>query len=244
MRQLPLCLLLVFALPVLAEPMTVYAYQLDYRLEASGEGDYQRLLSVLQQQGLAFSLSVLPVRRAVRALDTEIQGCIFPASINATITSLPHIAQSGLIASAAIDRISLRVFTRTDSPVIRHLSELENKHVALWDGLNTDALLGDVAITIEPTTTEGIRVRMLQAQRLDAIVGFMPDVLMASEALDLPLPHYHVELALFEDEGASFVCIDTPVNRAWIEQANHLLQNLKDTGQLRQILSKHANIIE
>lgn len=243
MRYLLLCLLAIY-LPANAQSVPVYAYQLDYRLEASGAGDYQQLLKVLQRQGLDFSLTVLPVRRAVRALDDDIQGCIFPASINATLTSLPHIDSSRLIASTALDRISLRVFTRTDSLVISDLSQLANKHVALWDGLNVEALLGDVNMTIEPTTTESIRVRMLHAERLDAIVGFMPDVLLASEALGLPLPHFHPDLALFKDEGAGFVCIDTPANRTWVEQVNALLRALKDSGELRQILSPHADIID
>src|SRR5690606_16972454 len=117
-------------------------------------------------------------------------------------------------------------------------------HVAMLDGLNIQAMLGDVSMTVEPTTTESIRVRMLHAERLDAIVGFMPDVLLASMALDLPLPHFHADLALFKDEGAGFVCIDTLANQAWIKQANSLLQTLKETGELRQILNPHADIID
>src|SRR5690606_39748 len=57
MRYLLLCLL-ALCLPTVAKSVPVYAYQLDYRLEASGAGDYQQLLKVLQRQGLDFSLAV------------------------------------------------------------------------------------------------------------------------------------------------------------------------------------------
>lgn len=242
-QYLLLIILLAASLYTTAEPVVVYGYELDYRLKPDGSGHYNKLLQQMQDQGLQIDLKVLPMIRATREFENRGRGCMFPASINAIIANRPEAAELGLIASDPIDRVSLRVLTHANQPVITDLQQLQGKHVGLWSGLSA-ALLPDIDLTLEHTSSEKVRVRMLHAGRLDAIVGFIPDVLLVAEALDLPLPHYHPELALLLDEGAAIVCYDSEDNRKMLARFNTALASLRDQGTLRNILGPHTDIIE
>ncbi|MEX1057909.1 MAG: transporter substrate-binding domain-containing protein [Natronospirillum sp.] len=243
MRYLLLVAILV-AIPVSAEPLRVFGYDLDYRLTPSGGGHYNELIRVLQGKGLDIELTILPLVRSLRSMEDSESACNFPATINAVIRSYPEFSTIPLVSGDPIDQISLRVLTRKGDPLIENLEELSGRRVALWGGLQPEAFLGDVDAIIEHTPNESVRLRMLEARRLDVIIGFVPDVMLVAEAQNLPLPHFAENLALYRDEGASIVCRDTPKNRQTLKHFNQLMGDLKASGELRRILGPHAEIVD
>ncbi|NIB39117.1 transporter substrate-binding domain-containing protein [Pseudomaricurvus alkylphenolicus] len=247
-RSTTLALMLPLLLPALLyanvsppQPVKIFGYELEFRLVKEGNTQYNLLFSSLRERGLTFELAVMPFTRILRDVQSH-QHCIFPASLNAIKTAKPVYRDLALIASDPVDHISLRVFTRRDSPKISDLSELNGKRIALWGGLSEDIFLGDIDAKIETTPDELIRLRMLDKGRIDAILGFTPDVSLAAEKLGIRPPHYDETLALFHDEGASVVCHDTPPNRQFLDQFNQILSELKTSGELRQILGEHAEL--
>ncbi|WP_409526496.1 hypothetical protein [Nitrincola sp. MINF-07-Sa-05] len=237
-------LLFWFSCVAFAEPLKVYGYDLDYRLQPSGEGHYHAFIQALQARGVAIDLTVVSLVRALRAMEEEPAACNFPATINAVIRSYPQFANIPLLTGDPVDAISLRVLTRPEDPVITDMQQLAGQRVALWNGLDPDAFLGNVDAVVEQTPNESVRVRMLDARRLDVIIGFVPDVLVVADALNLPPPHFAEELALYRDEGASIVCRVTPENEQALSHFNEVLAEMKRSGELRDILGPFADIVE
>jgi hypothetical protein len=232
----------VFASQPSTKPI-IYAYSLEFRLKEGGTNQYNELFNVLQNEGLEFDLKILPFKRIMSNFKTEDKlVCAFPTSKNAIEKSAPEISSLPIIISDGVDQISLRVFTRPESPTITSLEELKGKTVALWNGLDPTLLFKGAEIKIETTPNELVRVKMLNAHRIDAILGFTPDVILAAQQLNLLEPHYDNKLALFRDEGASIVCKDSPQNRAFIKEFNTILKQLKTSGQLQQILGPHVEL--
>ena len=236
--------LVLLPMGVLTEPLRVYGYDLDFRLQPNGEGHYHQFLAALEERGVAIDLDIVSLQRGLRYMEEEATACNFPATINAIIRSYPAFADIPLIAGDPVDHISLRVFTRPGEPVVSDMAELKGRRVALWNGLDPEAFLGGSGALVESTPNESVRVRMLTAGRLDVIIGFMPDVLLVAEAQGMPVPHYAESLALYLDEGATIVCRDTAANREQLAAFNVALDSLKRSGELQHILGPFADIAE
>ena len=220
----------------------IYGYNLEYRLKKNGSTQYNALFNELSDNGLIFNLKVTPVKRAARAFTSpDDTSCMFPASKNVVTQHRPDL-ESFIISSKPVDIVSLRVFTKFDSPVVKDMTELEGKTVAIWNGLDPDVMLAGMNIKVESTRSEPIRVKMLYANRLDAILGFTPDVVLAAQQLGLPDPHFHHELALLRDVGASLVCKKSYQNEKLINDFDNLIDKFKKSGKLREILGPHTEI--
>ncbi len=225
-------------------PPTIYGYILEYRLKEGGTDQYNKLFDTLKKEGLEFNLEIKPFKRVMRKFISEQEtACIFPTSKNAIAKSVPELEDLPIIVSDPVDQISLRVFTRANSPKVSNIAELKNKKVALWNGLNPKLFLEGTNTIIETTPNELVRVRMLNAKRIYAILGFTPDVILAAQQLNLPAPHFDENLALFRDEGASLVCKESPQNVELIKNFNITLKKLKHNGELRRMLGPHIDIV-
>ncbi len=214
---------------------------LELRLQEGGKTQYNELLHEMRKAGLKFDLSIAPLSRIIRDAGDH-KGCFFPTSIAGLKYTAPQHKEFSLIESEPVDYISLRVFTRSDEEKVTSVSELSGKKVALWLGYDPDTFLKGVDAIVEETPTEKVRVKMLAAGRIDAVIGFTPDVMLAAERLNLPIPHYDESLALFRDVNASAVCHDTEKNHAFIKRFNDILAHFKESGKLRKILGSHAKI--
>lgn len=218
----------------------VYAYALDYRLTEAGMGHYDRLLAYLQE-GLGLDVSVQPLIRSHQSFQGSRKACLFPSAIAPLVRMYPGMKRFPLVAGNNIDYVSLRVFSHPDKRKINEVGELKGLKLAFWNGLSPDQLLEGVAVTLEPTSGESVRVKMLDAGRIDAILGFMPDVYLAAEQLGLRKPKYNENLSILKN-GVTLVCHDNPENRALIAEFNRLLRHLKRSGRLRGMLGPYAEI--
>lgn len=219
----------------------LYGVLLDLRLQTDGDTQYNELLSTMEKMGLEFDLSFKSLKRILREINQE--GCIFPSSVAA----LKHLTPAEykdipLIESDVVDYVSLRVFTKPSSKTIANLKELDHKKIALWLGYDPKIYLNDIDVKVEFTPDEVTRIKMLYNDRVDAAIGFMPDGILAAEQLNLPPPHFHKDLALFENVGTSAVCHNTPKNVLFLSEFNSILKKLRESGDLRRILGPHANL--
>jgi|GEM_PF-1947916 len=249
-RTITTYLLAMIAIPSIAstniaglQPVQIYAYTLEHRLNEAGTMHYNKLLNIMSDRGLKFNILIRSLARSARSMKNDQSACLFPTTINAIAISDPGVDEKKFISSDPIDRVSLRIFTRPDNPKVGDIKELSGKRVALWNGLDPKIFLANIEANIETTPNEAIRVKMLNAGRIDAILGFTPDVLLAAESLGFSPPHYDESLALFRNEGASLVCHDNKQNREFILRFNKHLTRLKASGELREILGKHADIV-
>lgn len=233
----------VHSSPVSSDAVQVYAYELDYRLSENGTTQYNLLLKHIIDKGLNIKALVRPLPRTHRKILSDTNACVFPAAINSLKKIWPELNDYNLIKSYPIDRISLRVFTKTNNPIITNLKQLDGKRLAYWNGLTIEQLIPpELSLTLETTPNEEVRVKMLEANRIDAILGFIPDVLLAAEDLELNLPKYDKNLALFH-EAVSLICHENEKTTHLIEQFNKIISDMKKTGKLKEILGPHADIV-
>ena len=221
----------------------IYGIDLDYRLSENGKTQYNALLKELEEQGLLFKSVIRPLRRSQASFKRDTKSCIFPATISAIKANDTSFDNQKLLQSIPIDQVSLRVFTQSEKPFVSSLDELEGKKVAVVNGLNPDIFFPDINMSVEFTANEEARVKMLDAGRIDAVLGFLPDVLLAAEALNLPPPIYDKELSVVSDEGVSFICHDTKMTRNFLKSTNKIIYKLKTNGKLRNILGPHSDIV-
>lgn len=232
----------VFTSVSASEKISIYAIALEYRLREDGNAQYNKLLSRIIELGVEFNLIVRPFKRVFRDFDKH-SGCMFPVSLNTIATTAPQYKTLKLIASEAIDRVSLRVFTRTKEEKISKMEQLNGKKIGLWNGFDPKIFLKGIEASVEVTPNEEVRVKMLNAKRIDVILGHIPDVILVAEELGLPLPYYDENLAIYHGEGAAVVCHDNAANRQFISKFNDALMQLKKTGELRNILGPHVDIV-
>jgi ABC-type amino acid transport substrate-binding protein len=222
----------------------IYGIDLVYRLSENGTTQYNALLNELAAEGLDFNTLVRPLSRSQPKFKDDKSSCIFPATSFALTTNDASFANEKLISSTPIDRVSLRLLTKENDPVISHLSELRGKKIAVINGLNPEIFFSELNVFIEQASNEETRIRMLNADRIDAVLGFVPDAMLAAEALDLPVPQYNSDLSFVSDEGVSIICHDTITTKRFINEANRIIDKLKASGKLRRLLGPHADIVK
>nr|WP_324258995.1 transporter substrate-binding domain-containing protein [Cellvibrio fontiphilus] len=224
-------------------PVNISGVALEYRLRENGNDQYNKLLETLADKKLKFNLVIFPLTRAVRNL-MDGQDCIFPSSLNSIQTHFSEQTKGReFIASNPIDYISMRVFTRQGEKTIASFNELNDKRVAIWLGFDRNIYLQGINATVDEVASEEVRVNMLTKKRVDAIVGFTPDVFFAAQKLGVPIPEYNKSLAVFEGEGASVVCHKNDKNIRFIEQLNVQLELLRESGELGKILGPYATLV-
>ncbi|WP_196160342.1 hypothetical protein [Reinekea sp. G2M2-21] len=220
----------------------VLGLELEYRLRIDNSAHYNHLWQRLESMGLSRSLSVVPLKRAFRDFSKEKDSCIFPTSITALTTSFPEYSTDELIASTPVDYVSLKVFTRPDEEVVSDLRQLNGKRVAIWNGLDPDIFLNGLDVEVESTVDEGVRLKMLYSGRVDAILGFVPDTLIASDFLGIERPNAEGAFTYFAGNGISMVCFDSESNRAFVAQFNQLINLLREKGELRRVLGPYVTL--
>ena len=224
-------------------PISISGVALEYRLRENGNDQYNKLLEALADKNLNFKLVIFPLTRAVRNL-MDSEDCIFPSSLNSIQTHFSEQTKGReFIASNPIDYISMRVFTRQGEKTIASFNELNDKRVAIWLGFDRNIYLQGVNAVVDEVVSEEVRVNMLTKKRVDAIVGFTPDVFLAAQKLGVPIPEYNKKLSVFEGEGASVVCHKNAKNLQFIEQLNVQLELLRESGELGKILGPYATLV-
>lgn len=223
--------------------LTIYAIELVYRLSGNGASQYNALLNAFNSGGMEFETVVRPLSRSQLNFERDNKSCIFPATINALLANNKTFSEANLLSSTPIDRVSVRILTQPDTPPVTKLDELTGKTIAVINGLNPNLLFQGLDVTVEYSANEETRVKMLNAKRIDAALGFVPDIMLAAEALNMPLPKYDPNLSFVSGEGVAVICHDSKDARSFISNANEIIDKLKRNGELRQILGPHADIV-
>lgn len=240
-----LTLMLLSALAISAEKKSILTLTLDYRLTENGTSQYNLLLNELAEQGFEADFQFLPINRVWRTLAEDRTACTFPASAQSVELAVEGTSVADLIQSEIIDHVSYRVVVKPGNQKIISADDLVGKNIAAWNGMPNEQLVGVPGVNFIETNTEETRVKMLFNDRVDAMVGFIPDLHLVAERLGFEQPNSKDVLILWGGRnGTRLVCYDTPENRATINSFNAALAKVKASGRLREILGKFADIPE
>lgn len=214
----------------------IYGVKTDFRLIDNGKAQYNELLNTLTAEGLEFRMRIRSMRRSLRSFAKNTSSCIFPANKKIINSARSGKAPQSLIVSAPVDVLNVKVFSGSDQPVFSSITELEGKRIAYWGKPVVNFLLNDINFLEEPTHNESVRLKMLNAGRIDAVVAPDKDVYITAKNLGIPLPSFDPNLTVWSNLGSSLVCHDTPKNRAFLDEVNGVLWQLNLDGRLESIL--------
>lgn len=220
----------------------VIGLELEYRLRADGQAHYNTMWQRMQELGFSSELQVLPFKRAFRDFSKADDSCLFPTTKESLTISFPQFKAEDLIDSDSVDYVMLKVMTRQGDPIITSLEQLKGKKVAIWNGLDPKIYFKDLNVKVETTSDEAVRLKMLNSHRVDAILGFLPDTLLAADALGVKHPQHEGAYHYFDYNKVSMVCFNSPRNQQRIAEFNKALNKLKASGELKQILGPHATL--
>lgn len=236
------CLL---ARPVLADDIHLVGFEVPQLLPLEEDGPYTRILDALahRMKPQAFSFARHPVRRAVRDMtsDKPKADCIFP-------TDIRNMADMGLDAddflqSDPLNFARVHIFTAPGSPRIKQLNQLDHLAVAYTAGYGfgpvlTPAIEGkqDLFRQKVPVVNSVQSMRMLlKYNRVDAVIGYLPEDVMVAQALDLPRPNFDANAVFFE-VAERIVCHKNPRNEAFLKGVNDALAEKRHSGELKRVL--------
>lgn len=214
----------------------VWAIELESRLNESRMGDYNALAEKLIKD-----FKVTSFRRAQRDFVSG-SGCIFPASIDAykmIAESFPPGAPTEMIQSNPIDVVSIAIWGLESEPTTK---SLKGKYVIITHGLNSDILLPFEPSEIASVHTQETLIANLMTGKADYIVAISPDIEIAASNLkikNLFFSNAKKGETLLETQSR-LVCKKNRLNEERINYFNENLKVLKDTGELKNILSEYA----
>ena len=221
---------------------TVYGFELKNRMSVEGAEQFDLLWQELHKLGLEFDLKVLSFSRQVRLFSKDKQSCIFPASVGGVKQLMPEFIDANLQGSEGIDLVGLVAMTLDDSSNIHSHADLSGKSIAMWVGLDPKIILAGVDYkSLDQAANDETLLRMLSRKRVEVILGFMPDILLAADKLSIPLPH-STDVWLIPKRLTQVVCHDTAQNRQFLLQFDQLMKGIRSSGKLREFMGPLVNL--
>lgn len=229
-------------------PISIYANQtdkseivfavntIDGLLEEGSETmAYSRVLNLIKQRSkynIAFKHN--PATRAMKLLETREALCLFPSSLalkqhqNNKVGSLPiNTAKAYFMA---LKKISTERMLRTDLPPLK---------LGYWRGNTYGGKIEQLSHHILVDADTDIQAaRLIERERIDVMLAYIPDSLNLIYA-NPEKPWLFDQNSHFYTQDDSFVCHDTPLARALIDDMNQIITSMKTSGELKSILGEN-----
>lgn len=220
----------------------IYALELVNRLSIDGSLHYNHLWYEIEKNGVPKFEAVLPFKRQLLEFHHNPDSCLFPGAISVLKQGMIS-EDTPLIEGVGIDYVGLTVLTTSSNKPISKIEELHGKRVGIWNGLKLDHLNQHFdKMTLSLAKDEDQLIRLLNANRVDAILAFFPDILLTAERLKLKLPIYDKDFWILPKAPATLVCHDTKRNREIILRYNNAINHMRENKQLNKILGPLVEI--
>lgn len=225
-------------------PIRLHNYLLPDRLDDEQELGYNKLNNaIFAKTGETPHMFYAPLRRNAQNFEYDPGSCVSPSSIFALDASPQvSVAPDKLIESLPIDYVSVYIYTRKDQAKIRTRQALKGKLLGHMIGSVAEAFIGDAGAVLHAAPTEPQLIRMLDRDRVDAVMAFHPDLPIALDRMGHPGLNYEPELLVFRTT-IHYVCHDTPETRDFIAAVDKAMLELRSEGSLKRFLGKHADIV-
>lgn len=226
-----------------AEAFKVIGIHLEGRLDNDPRSGYNRLIeALLPQEVYQSQYQRYPFVRAIRDFRVLPNTCMFPTSRNA-IEYLYRDVQFATIDSVPIDRVSAHIISAPDKPTFNTLEELKGAKIAVQHAVGVPQLQAlNLDVDIWRVPHDYTALKMILAGRAVAMYGWFPDIFIIAENHGLALPHFNPDFILYQTT-THVTCKTFKGHEALIETVNERIAELKQNGQMREILGQYARII-
>ncbi len=211
---------------------------------ADGHGFYAEILSLLlAAPALPAQRTILPLKRSLLTFSKATAPCIWP--IDKKLLGDLLGAGEELVGSEVLFNSTQRIFTANGQPAISAFDDLSGRSVGISIGSNLDGALNDISAQVSRVPTQDVKLNMLVSKRLFAIVGWLPDLLIAVNNQQLPPPAFDRSLVL-SSSGIGLVCHRTPATLAFLESFNRRIRDLKTSARIKTLAVKYgvSNLFE
>lgn len=175
------------------------------------QGPFNVFLDSLENAYVAF----FPTLRAENNFRNRQFDCLFPASI-AGLHNPEQLIESTPIQSAS-------AFLFSTSP---NLSIVKSTTIGIRRGFSYNNIREKLNGHFIELQDDFDAVRLLDSGRVEAVIGFLPDIAAAYSAINKQLPYYDVNAPISSNEDA-MVCHKTPENMVFIASVNKKIETFK-----------------
>ena len=222
---------------LMLSPATLGAVELRFAeipglFQRDQQGVYDRVLQqALRSTGFEVDRQLLPPKRARLEFERSRQGCLSPGN------KAEYPTQDEIFMSIPFNLVKVLALTRQDSPLVLSDQGLANKRIGVVRGLRFEQLEDVPGIHLERGRTNLQLLDLLLKNRVDVVVDFAPDILLALQTRPGAAEqlHYSTKYKLFEAEIA-VLCFQSPETRTFLKKLNQSIADMKENGQLREIL--------
>jgi ABC-type amino acid transport substrate-binding protein len=222
------CLLPACAWSLSADEVRVAAGKFIGIITEKGDGPYQLILQeAARRAGITLDERVYPLKRAVKAFSRREVLAIY----GMTDAVIEKVGEQEILTSYPLGVYKLYVFTLRDRGAISNFTQLKGLKVGGVIGYETyyRQLLAQ-GIAIDYVADEAFQLKKLEAGRIDAVIGFMPDWLaFEDELIHDPAFSIHV--------GYDAMTVwKSPQGQAFVDAISPALRQMHADGTLKAML--------
>lgn len=213
------------------------------RLEVDGTGHFADLVNaMLAEAGASERLVTVPVRRARRIFEENVDVCIAFTTKEVLPLSIPSLKQDDLIETVPIDYVSAHLVSQPGTEPITDPQLLQGKTIGSWVGASVRVFLPDLEFNWVKTESEETAIHMLMEGRYDAIWSYVPDVKILAERSGVAEPVWDSS-SPFMAAATHIVCRHTLMTELFMPRLNEVLETMRTDGRMKKILGKHARVV-
>lgn len=227
------------------EPIIIHQTFLTERLDADGTKGYNKYLAgILKHYEGEVKLDISPIKRSARRFAKDPSSCLFPSNIRALRTATPELKDAELIKSLPVDYVSFNVYVPTGQNVPTRLEDLNGMRLGHASGsVGPNLLKGkNLDVSFLRVTTDEQLVKILVSGRVDAILGFHPDVAITFNRLEQVDLIYSPQLTLFK-VPVSIICHPNKKTTSFISYMDQAIISLNKSGKAKKHLGVYSEVI-
>lgn len=212
-----------------ANEIEVIAPEITGLVRDDKQGSYQLILKeAAKRAGISYKETFYPQKRAVRTFLKNKQSCMY----GFTDFAVQELGEERILASYPLSAFKMYIFTNKEGKVLTSLEQLKE--------IKVGGLLGyelyyrpirSAGIGIDIERKDELNLRKLQAGRIQAMLGFLPDLNAYKDQLNYSPAH---PLMVSYDR---ITCHNNNVGKQFVEIISPKLEEMKVDGTIEYFLS-------
>jgi len=205
----------------------ILAHKIPNLVEENGKGAYQLIMrEAARNGGVAFKEEFYPSKRALKMVYNKEALCIYIFSNDAE----KELGKDKVITSPAIGMGALYIFTLKGVKPFSSIDELKGKTIS--GTLGAEGYYESLVkknINIDYATTNEQNIKKLKMGRVDAILGFLPDLNMHLHELS-----YNPEFTLLKFTDR-VTCHNNKEGRKFLKAIAPAIEEMKKNGRVKEL---------
>ena len=156
---------------------------LDLRLDDKSSSPYGKIIKkLIKRVEFDTSLKIYPTKRARLGFFSNSNACLIPSDLMTLSRYYPEdVKKNKFMESNGIEHVTSRLFVKKNKTPPASKKDVLNKSVISWTGIPSKALITDVDFEEVKVTSELQGIKMLNANRADYLLGWIPDTILIAK---------------------------------------------------------------